>query len=447
MRRLLLVALAAAASLVAGLAFAAGAEAADRGPCVPGQPRPICHFWTAKVTAISDGDTIRVDVHGDGTSAEKTIRFTGINAMELTRYSKYPARRRGACSGLEATAFIERYIKRAGRVVRLAAQNASSRSGHRLRRSVAVRVGGRWADLGRALLEQGHVLWLPNGDEWAHNREYHELAERAAVAKRNLYDPAACAGGPAQDAQLAVDVNWDADGTDQKNLNGEWVDVRNLGTTDVPLAGWWVRDSWLRYDARHVPGFQFPAYAVVPAGGSVRLHVGCGENSPDRPGHFYWCQKDSAFENPDGRRGLGDGGYLFDPRGNMRASTIYPCLAGCGSPLQGKVRVSVRPTTPESISIANVSAEPVDLAGNLLKLHLAGSRHQFIWGYPFGAGTVLAPGEALTVWPDGSPQRDTRLERHLARGPHVLTDGGNVVSLRTMTDIVVFCADWGRAHC
>ena len=49
--------------------------------------------------------------------------------------------------------------------------------------------------------------------------------------------------------------------------------------------------------------------------------------------------------------------------------------------------------------------------------------------------------------PDGSPDLDTPLERHLGRGPYVLTDGGNVVSLRSATDVVVACEAWGRSRC
>ena len=448
MRRLLPSFLAAAACLLPALAIAPAAHAAtSRGPCVPSQAAPSCHFWTGKVVFVADGDTIRVDLDDDGRGDPKMVRFTGINAMELSRYSKYPGRRRGECSGLEATALIEGYIKRARGRVRLAAQNPASKTGHRLRRSVAVRVGGQWVDLGRVVMEAGLALWLPNGAEWAHNREYHELAEQAAAAKRGLYDPNACAGAPSPEAPLAVDVNWDADGMDEKNLNGEWIDIRNLGTTDVSLAGWWVRDSWMRGEAKKDIGFHFPAYAVVPAGGSARVYVGCGENTPERPGRFFWCQKDSVFENSDGLKATGDGGYLFDPRGNLRSSMIYPCVVDCASPLAGKVRLTVHPTTPESIAITNVSAEPVDLAGSLLKLHLNGMPKKFIWGYPFGAGTLLAPGESVQVLPDGSPDLDTPLERHLGRGPYVLTDGGNVVSLRSATDVVIACEAWGRSRC
>ena len=146
-----------------------GSAAAASGPCVPGKSSPRCHFTNAKVVFIADGDTIRVRMNGRGPI--KTIRFTGINAMELHRYSKYAARRAGECHGIEATALVERAIRRSHWRVRLAAQRASSRSSNRLRRSVWVNVDGRWQDLARLEMEAGLALWLPNGVEYAHNRE------------------------------------------------------------------------------------------------------------------------------------------------------------------------------------------------------------------------------------------------------------------------------------
>src|SRR5215212_3179705 len=196
------------------------AASARSGPCVPGQSQPRCNFTTARVTFIADGDTIRVRM--PGSRAVKRIRFTGINAMELHRYSKYASRRRGECHGVEATAVVERYIRRSHWKVRLADQRDDSRSGERLRRSVWVRSGGRWRDLAKIELERGLVLWLPNGVEWAHNAEYHELAERAAAARRALYDPRSCGAGPDDDLPLRIWANWDADSNDEQNLNGEW---------------------------------------------------------------------------------------------------------------------------------------------------------------------------------------------------------------------------------
>jgi endonuclease YncB( thermonuclease family) len=64
------------------------------GPCVAGQKRPVCHFWKAKIVTksggkpiagIADGDTIRVRIYGNRSAAPKSVRFVGINAMELSR--------------------------------------------------------------------------------------------------------------------------------------------------------------------------------------------------------------------------------------------------------------------------------------------------------------------------------------------------------------------------
>jgi hypothetical protein len=120
---------------------------------------------------------------------------------------------------------------------------------------------------------------------------------------------------------------------------------------------------------------------------------------------------------------------------------------GCSDPLAGRVRLAVQPSRSESISIENVGDGPVDLGGHLVKLHNAGRPDQFVFGYPFRPGTVLGAGETLRILPAGSPEEDTRLERHLGRGPFVLADGKGVVSLRTADDLVTDCTAWGAASC
>ena len=432
--------LALAATLLAAT-LAADTAVAERGPCTEGAKRPRCTIQTARAIFIADGDTIRVRLAG----RTQNIRFTGINAMELSRYSKYPSRRRGACHGLEATAFVERAVKRSRWKVRLVAQKLSSRAEKRLRRSVWVKQGGRWRDLAKMELKAGLALWLPNHVENAHNREYALLAQKAAAARKGLYDPDARGTGPDQDLPITVTVNWDADGNDAGNLNGEWVDIHNGGGRELRLGGWWVRDSFLRFGQDRTPGYRLPSSTVVPAGETLRLRVGCGAASALTQ---HWCLKESAFENVSTGFGtMGDGAYLFDPQGDLRAWEIYPCLVACSDPLRGSVRLDVQPRRDESISITNTSSAPVDLGGHLVKLHNAGSPDQFVFGYPFRAGTVLAPGETLRIDPGGSPSDDTRLERHLGRGPYVLADGKGVVSLRTTDDLVTDCQDWGASSC
>ncbi|MDQ3850887.1 MAG: lamin tail domain-containing protein, partial [Actinomycetota bacterium] len=300
--------------------------------------------------------------------------------------------------------------------------------------------------VGRVLMARGLALWLPNPAEYAHNLEYRRLAEESAAAHRGLYDPSGCGAGPDADLPIDLLVNWDADGDDSANVNGEWVDIRNDGSRDLPLGGWRFRDSWQHYNRDHRPGFAFPAYARVPAGGLVRLHMGCGPNSPATPNELYWCRRRPVFENAgDQRTQMGDGGYLFDGRGNLRTSMIYPCSAGCEDPLAGRVRLSVHPTVPESIDLTNISAEAVDVDRHVLKLHTRSGAA--ILTYPFGARTVLAPGQTLRVLTWGSSQRDLPLLRHIVGGGALLADSGNAVSLRTYTDVVVACTAWAAGRC
>jgi endonuclease YncB( thermonuclease family) len=293
------------------LVFASPASAST-GRCLPEGWSPACSFWTGKVVFVADGDTIDLDVDGDGTHRPKRVRLTGINAMELRVYSHTASRRRGDCHGVEATARLEQLIRHSHWRVRLAAQDRRSHSGARIRRQVSVRQHGRWIDAGRVLLAEGHALWLPNPIEWAWNRAYARLSQQAAASGRRLWNPRGCGAGPA--AQLQMTLNPDADGNDGQNVNGEWARIRNTGPHAVSLHRWWFRDSDLRR-------YTFPSSAVIPAGGAITLHMGRGANTRT---DFHWGLSTPPLDNPTGDdRALGDGGYLFDPRGNLRRWVIY----------------------------------------------------------------------------------------------------------------------------
>ncbi|HEV2061358.1 MAG TPA: lamin tail domain-containing protein, partial [Solirubrobacteraceae bacterium] len=174
--------------------------------------------------------------------------------------------------------------------------------------------GGEWRDVGRVLVAEGHALWLNNSVEWAWNAVYAAAAERARDQRLRLWHPDGCGAGPSADADLDLRVNWDADGVDAQNPNGEWIRVVNRSDRDVPLGGWWVRDSALRR-------YTFPAWAKVEAHGSVTVRIGAGEAQGSV---FHWGLREAVFENPVGDgRSAGDGAYLFDPDGDLRASALY----------------------------------------------------------------------------------------------------------------------------
>lgn len=276
---------------------------------------PACQVWTGKVDWVPDGDTLRVDLAGDGTKNVVSVRILGIQAMEQHTYSHYPERRKGDCHALAANARLEQLIKAGGGNVRLTALKASSRSENRPLRSVAVKIGGRWQDVGEQMVRGGFALWQAFPGEWAMDEVYHRAAKDAAAAGRELYATASCKAGPAQNSGLTVTVNADAEGLDEKNLNGEYFQVHNPSAADVAIGGWWVRDSGLRR-------YTFPAGTVVPAGGDVYVHIGKGR---DTAGHKYWGLTKPIFTNVDpAAHSVGDGGYLFDIHGDLRTWMIYP---------------------------------------------------------------------------------------------------------------------------
>ena len=313
------------------VALVPAAQAVRRGPCVPGTKGPKCRVWTGKVMAVADGDTVNARIWENGHWSERRdIRLLSLQAMELTDYSRAHGRK-GECHAVAAAERLEfllqgRRVKH--RKIRIAAFRASSRTAGRrgrLRRGIAYKSGGHWHDVGAVLMREGHALWDPNGKEWAWNRRYAKLAGRAARDGRGIWDTDSCGAGPRASTPIALGVNWDARHSDGSNVNGEWVRIWN-GDPVQPLSlhRWWVRDSALRR-------YRLPATAVVPPRRSIRVHVGQGN---DTATELFWGLSEPIFENlKRGRRAIGDGAYLFDPQGDMRAWQIYPCHAGCAGPV------------------------------------------------------------------------------------------------------------------
>jgi endonuclease YncB( thermonuclease family) len=416
-----------AAAVLAALPAAANAASAD---CVIGQIGPLCQVWTAKVLSVNDGDTLDVDVHGDGTRATRRIRMTGVQAMEQTVYSS--RLRQGECHAVAATLRLEQLVRKGGGVVRLAAEDSESTSHRRLRRMVAVKIRGRWRDVGTRLLNEGLAIWWPTWSESAPNHLYSILSQRALAAQRGLFDPDGCGVGPSPASPLGVSVNWDADGNDHVNPSGEWVEVANHDPVNpVALGGWQVRDATL---ARYT----FPAHATIPPGGTVTVNVG---REGDSQTVFPWGRRGPAFENAThGENAMGDGAYLFDPLGNVRAAMIYPCRNACSDPLEGALAVSADPTGwRESVTVTNTTAGPVALDPYVLKARP--------YSYHFGPGSVLQPSESMRISVRGAPEDDTPLRKHWGLARRILRDDGGVVFLSTYTDIIVGCAAWGAEGC
>jgi endonuclease YncB( thermonuclease family) len=412
-------------ALVVLAATAATASAAQHGPCIAGTTGgPTCTIWTGKVLYVDDGDTVHVKV---GSRAEH-VRITGIQAMELTNYTARA--RAGQCHGVEAADRLDQLVAMAHGQVRLAAQDHTSESRHRPLRSVAVKRNGRWVDVGRTLLREGLVLWMPNRVEWAWNPQYAIYVEQAQAAHLGLWNTVACGDGPDQAAPIKLWVNWKSDSSDAGDPDGEWVRIRNLDTVNpLSLGGWWLRDSGLRE-------YRFPANTTIAPGALVTLYVGGGF---DDESNLYWGLETPVFDNVDRDFQMGDGAYLFDPQGDMRAWMTYPCRTTCADPNANAFELVVKPRGTEWIGVRNVSSTPVGLEGYRLTAH----GHV----YAFNADSVIQPGELLKVYTERDQDRDRPLIKGWSQFNPILPNGQGTARLSTFTDSVLACIAWGDASC
>jgi endonuclease YncB( thermonuclease family) len=420
----------AALALASALILPATAAQAKSGACLPDYPHGAhCHVWIGKVRQIDDGDTLDASVPGDGLGGVLRVRIIGVQAMELTSYRT--SSRAGDCHAVDATRRLEQLVRRSKGKIRVSALYTESRSRGRRLRSVAVRRGGRWRDVGRILVGEGLGLWLPGIAEDAANARYSVLSQKAAAARRGLFSPNACGIGPNEGHPIGVWAQWDADGNDRDDVNGEYVKIRNYDVNNwLPLTGWYLRDTGLRR-------FTFPPGSAIPPNSSVTVYAGIGENAGT---DFYWGLSAPVFENaskanPD----IGDGAYLFDPQGDVRAWMIYPCKVGCSNAAQGQVQMNAQPRKDEYISLTNTGGAPIDLEPYVLKSPP--------YSYAFAQGTVLGPGQTIRVHTEGDPSDDNATDKWWGMSNQILNNSGDVASLETYNDIEIACTSYGTKSC
>lgn len=375
---------------------------------------------------VNDGDTIIVRLDG----RKQVVRFLGVQAFELTAYNNNdPSRWRGECHAVPAARYVLRTVRRAGFRVRLSSPAPKTDARGRLIRQVDVRLGGRWRDLGQMMLRRGLVLWLHHVAEAGLNRRYSLAQQTAAARGAGIFATAACGAGPSQDAAFELRIMSDPIGEDTRN--GEWVRITNTGQSTVALGGWSLGNAGPKADR-----FRFPADTSIAPGRSITVFSGAG--TADGTAFFRDLDR-NLFENSDNGNGAGDGAYLLDPDGDVRAYTVYPCLLACDDPNQGALEVRANPSRgPEHVLIRNVSPAAVDLQDYQLRIKGA---------YPFGPDSVLASGETMQVFVAGDPADDTRLVRHAGYRGAYMNDGGGAARVSTYDEIDIACDAWGSGRC
>jgi micrococcal nuclease len=113
---------------------------------------------------------------------------------------------------------------------------------------------------------------------------------------KNIYTGA----GNADKNSLDIFLNYDAEGNDTENINGEFVKITNNLNFDINIDGWTVKDG-----ATNI--YEFKNY-ILGKGDFLILYSGCGN---DNSSCFYWNSNKPVWNNQS------DSLYLRDKEGYL----------------------------------------------------------------------------------------------------------------------------------
>jgi endonuclease YncB( thermonuclease family) len=211
----------------------------------------------ADLIAVVDGDTVLMKIDG----REEQVRLVGLNTPEAAE-----------CHHAPATRALETLLS--GEELRVDPAGAEDRDrfGRLLRYLFA---GDTLVNL--ALVLRGHGVAL-TGD---HPRadEFGSAADLAWRDRLGMWSPSACGAVPPYTVAITA-LEADPPGDDADAPNAEFVVISSVGNAEVDLSGWILRDE------SSANRFRFSAGTLLPAGGDVPVHSGCGA---DTNTDLYWC--------------------------------------------------------------------------------------------------------------------------------------------------------------
>ena len=127
----------------------------------------------------------------------------------------------------------------------------------------------------------------------------------ALIALAVLFLGAAMVQGAEETGLAITAANFEATSPEKENLVDEWVEISNLGSADVSLAGWTLEDA-----QNHT--YKFPDFSLG-AGAKAKIRTGMGNDTAE---DLYWNRTSSIWNNG------GDVATLKDASGSVVSS--YP---------------------------------------------------------------------------------------------------------------------------
>ena len=204
--------------------------------------------------------SIRVD-HAGGLN--DPLRLTGINTPES-----------GECFGPESTAALDSLVD--GETVIMIRDVSDRDQFGRLLRYIYLNDA---TFVNEVMVRQGFALAREFPPDTAQASVLAAAQAQAETERLGLWAADAC-GTPVNANLIITHVEADAPGNDNENLNGEWVEITNLGSSVTELAGWVLKDE----SASH--RYNFPNQFIIDPGAEIRVYTGC---ATDTTTSLYWC--------------------------------------------------------------------------------------------------------------------------------------------------------------
>lgn len=159
---------------------------------------------------------------------------------------------------------------------------------------------GDFATIAGAEIER----WAAADGDVAHAHHAEARVQHITISTDGPLGSAAAATAATASAVGIAHIEYDPPGRD---VDGEYVLIRNAGPDPANMTGWALRDG----GARH--SFVFPAFTLAP-GAEVRLWTRAGVNDAS---NLYWGSTGAIWNN------TGDSATLSDAAGNLVGSYAY----------------------------------------------------------------------------------------------------------------------------
>ncbi len=390
------------------------------------------YSWTGTVTGVADGDTFDIswDSIGDAPLDDSNdpitrIRVVGVDTNELDT---------NECLAQDAKDRLEQLLPN-GTPVRLEAQdkNSISNSGPQTRALRHVFIGASLnTNLATQLISEGMGLPASFSDEPDYKQQYYEAGEQAMIDKVGLWQEGVCGGSPASWPELSVYVNYDAEGDDTQNVNGEYIELQNNSSSQLDISNWTLRGSARLNGATRT----LPLNRHVAANGVHRIYSGTGTNTSTKT---YLGLSDPWLNN------IIDVLYIRDLDLNMRGAAFWPCTVSC-QPQKTLIVEDVqydasgddsKNPNGEWIRLRNVGNTTINL--NNWRIKESGKF------YRFDSNDSIAPGKRFVIYiGKGS---DSSSVKYWGNSSGILNNSGNdYVRILNPDSVEIDCYTWGSVN-